>query len=509
MTYQDKLDKFTFLIPIFNLKDERLDNFKFILPKIKEITDNILVVEQVKNKKDRSEAYNFTKSLGIEYLPVKVNDDHIHKSKIINVGTDKIKTEFVWVNDSDCYLKFKKVIELLDLRHNFIQPYNIAKYIEKEDTNKIINNEPVNIEFNYSRLHETGQYVVPGTLYYVAMYGALSFIYRKYAFKKIGGMNEKYTGWGLEDNSLCMRMFMSELTSFESVGFDIINQAGIHLFHPRGDYKEKLQCERSLSNVKVYEREFEGICIDLHRRLRDYYKSLFSEKLLILGIERSGTSLLIDAMCGLIKLTYYSEPLGPYGLYERKYINYEDFNLDSYISFFTSKPSACIKHIDSIEASPPANFNISREKYAQRVCEDLINSSSKTIITTRLNFMDWMTSFALASRENNWVNKKYQSSFKLKEEEFYAYYKKWYDYHYTRLPRYINKLKDNNKKYMIIDYDNLCQSTGDLSNIDLEITYKDILSNSNIFKQKTKNNSEYIINYNEVLNWFNSAKKSL
>jgi hypothetical protein len=113
MTYQDKLDKFTFLIPIFNLKDERLDNFKFILPKIKEITDNILVVEQVKNKKDRSEAYNFTKSLGIEYLPVKVNDDHIHKSKIINVGTDKIKTEFVWVNDSDCYLKFKKVIELL------------------------------------------------------------------------------------------------------------------------------------------------------------------------------------------------------------------------------------------------------------------------------------------------------------------------------------------------------------------------------------------------------------
>ena len=497
-----KLDKFTFLMPIFNLKNERYENFKYVLSKIKEVTDNILVVEQVKNNRP-TKSKKYTESLGINYLPVLVDDDSIHKSKLINIGTDNIQTEFVWVNDSDCYLKFQKVIDQLDFRYNFIQPYSVGKYISKEETEKIFNGKSVQIEFDYKRLSQAGQHIIPGTLYYVAMYGALSFIYRKNTFEQIGAMNEEYTGWGFEDNSLCMRMFISKST------FDVIDQPGIHLFHPRGDYKEKLQCERSLSNVKVYEREFEGICIDLHRRLRDYYKSLFSEKLLILGIERSGTNLLIDAICRLINLTYYSEPLGPYGLYERKYINYEDFNLDSYISFFTSKPSACIKHIDSIEASPPANFNISREKYAQRVCEDLINSSSKTIITTRLNFMDWMTSFALASRENNWVNKKYQSSFKLKEEEFYAYYKKWYDYHYTRLPRYINKLKDNNKKYMIIDYDNLCQSTGDLSNIDLEITYKDILSNSNIFKQKTKNNSEYIINYNEVLNWFNSAKKSL
>ena len=39
-----KLDKFTFLIPIFNLKDERYENFKYVLSKIKEVTDNILVV---------------------------------------------------------------------------------------------------------------------------------------------------------------------------------------------------------------------------------------------------------------------------------------------------------------------------------------------------------------------------------------------------------------------------------------------------------------------------------
>lgn len=501
MTYQEKLGKITFLIPIFNLKDERLENFKFILPKIKEITDNILVVEQVKNKKDRSEAYNFIKSLGIEYLPVKVNDDHIHKSKIINIGTDKIKTEFVWVNDSDCYLKFKKVIEQLDFRHDFIQPYNIAKYIEKYETDKIINNEPVDIEFDYSRLHETGQHVVPGTLYYVAMYGALSFIYRKYAFKKIGAMNEQYSGWGLEDNSLCMRMFNSDPT------FDIINQAGIHLYHPRGNYKQKLESDRTLNNIKVYEEEFGGVLYtDLHKRLRDYYKLILDKKILIIGIERSGTNLLINSICNLAKLTYYSEPFGIYGLYARKYINYKDFNLDSYLNFFTNKPSCCIKHIDSTKLYHPAYFNISKENYREKVNEKLIESFTKIIITTRINAIDWMVSFALAFREDNWINKEYQSSFKLDKKDFDFYYKIWHDYHYQRLPDFINTLISSNKKYRVIDYDDLRTKDGNFFDLDLDITYKDILTNANIVKQKTKNNYHYISNYDEVLRWF--ANKS-
>ena len=498
MTYQDKLNKVTFLIPIFNIKDERLKNFKFVLSKIKEVTDNILVVEQVGNKKERSEAYEFTKSLGIEYLSVKVDDKHIHKSKIINVGTDNIKTEFVWVNDSDCYLKFKKVIEQLDLeRSNFIQPYNVAKYIEKEDTDKIINNEPVNIEFNYSKLHETGQHIVPGTLYYVAMYGALSFIYRKYAFKKIGAMNEKYTGWGLEDNSLCMRMFMSGLT------FDIINQVGIHLYHPRGNYKEKLECNRTLNNIKVYEEEFKDIYTDSHQRLRDYYTSAFSEKLLILGIERSGTNLLIETISKLAKLFDFVEPLGNYGLYEYKYINYENFNLDSYLSFFTSKPNSCIKHLDSNNLIPPSNFNISAKKYKQYASDTFIKNSTKIIITTRFNFMDWIVSYTLASRENNWINKEYQSSFKITKREFYLCYKIWNNYHNSRLPEFINKLKVNNKKYKVVDYDDLCAGSGDFSDIALNITYEDILINANIPKQKTKSNSQYISNYDELLSWYN------
>jgi hypothetical protein len=496
MTYQDKLDKFTFLIPIFNLKDERLENFKFVLSKIKEVTDNILVVEQVINKKECSEAYEFTKSIGVEYLSVKIDDKHIHKSKIINVGTEKIKTEFVWVNDSDCYLKFKKVIEQLDLRHNFIQPYNVAKYIEKEDTDKIINNEPVNIEFNYSKLHETGQHIVPGTLYYVAMYGALSFICRKYAFKKIGAMNEKYTGWGLEDNSLCMRMFMS------GPKFDIINQAGIHLYHPRGNYKEKLECSRTLNNIKVYEEEFGGIYTDLHQHLRDYYTSAFNEKLLILGIERSGTNLLLHSICKINMLIPYGEPFHTNGIRDRTYLNFENFNLDKYLKFFTDKHNCCIKHLDT-QSECASVFNISQEEYRLKIKKELIKHSARVIITTRFNFIDWFISFVLSWTENNWQNKEYQTTLKVKIEEFNHFYQIWYTYHYIHLPESINMLKMYNKKYKTVDYDNLCDKNGNFFDIDLNITYKDIFNNAINRKQKIKNNSQYISNYDELLSWYN------
>ena len=112
MTYKEKLDKFTILIPIFNLERDgnRLDNFKYILNKVLESRCNILVVEQVLNKDEDTISKQICKNLNVDYHPVEVNDTCIHKSKLINVGTDRIQTEFVWVNDSDCYIKFKKAI---------------------------------------------------------------------------------------------------------------------------------------------------------------------------------------------------------------------------------------------------------------------------------------------------------------------------------------------------------------------------------------------------------------
>jgi len=231
MTYKEKIDKFTFLVPIFNLEGDRLENFKFVLSKLAETQANILVVEQVKDKRKKSTPEGLCKKLNVDYLPVKIDDTYIHKSKLINIGTDYIKTEFVWVNDSDCYIKFREAINLIDFRYNFIQPYKVGKYLEEQESIKIRNNEKVNIDFNYKKLHETNQHIVPGTLHYVGMYGALSFIYNKKDFYSIGKMNEDYTGWGLEDNSLCKRMF-----KYSGLRLNVLNIHSIYLHHSRGNF---------------------------------------------------------------------------------------------------------------------------------------------------------------------------------------------------------------------------------------------------------------------------------
>lgn len=493
-----KLDKFTLLIPIFNLKNERYENFKYVLSKIKEVTDNILVVEQVKDKRP-TKSKKYTESLEVDYLPVLINDDSIHKSKLINIGTDNIQTEFVWVNDSDCYLKFQKVIDQLDFRHNFIQPYDVGKYISKEETEKIFNGESVQIEFAYSKLKETGRHITPGTLYYVSMYGALSFLYKKKAFYEIGGMNEKYTGWGLEDNSLCMRMF-----EYKDSKLDIINLSGIHLYHPRGGYEVEQYNSRTINNVSLYEEEFNNKSHVLHDRLAEYYKKRDETKIAIIGIERSGTTLLREGIFRSLNLTDYNEPFHLPNLDNPPdYIN-NNSSLSDYILFFTKKSNRCIKHLDAFSLC--ANkYNIAQSKYRYIIKEALVKSSSTIIITTRNNFLDWITSFAIALKNNEWCNVNYTTAVDITEQEFNWMYDHWHSYHTQYISETIKLCKQYNKKYKIVDYDNIIHADGDFNDIDINMAYSDILSIACIRKQKTKENSDYIKNYEEVLTWFNTV----
>lgn len=497
MTYQDKLKKFTFLIPIFDLKDDRFDNFKFVLSKIKEVTDRILVVEQVRDNK-ATQSRQFTESLGIDYFSVKINDDFIHKSKLINLGTNEIHTEYVWVNDADCYLKFQKVIDLLDFRHNFIQPYSVGKYIEKEETDKIFKGEAVDIKFNYSKLHEKGQHIIPGTLYYTAMYGALSFIYSKQAFKAIGRMNEMYTGWGLEDNSLCMRMFQ-----YKNLKFDIVNLPGIHLYHPRGDYAEKLSCEKTKYNLEIYQEEFGKKPNDLHALTRLYYENhLNSKRIAIIGVERSGTNMLLYALTTILKLTPHPEPFNESSTRD---LYIPPFNsVDDYFNFYYKKNNFCLKHIHSEEYITD-RFNL--PKIA--VSEKIILNCDKIIITTRKNFIDWMTSFALAHYEANWLDGPYYSNIEITREYFDDLYNKWNQYHNTDLSYLIDTCKKHKKTYKILDYDDLVGTFGNFADLNIDLNYHDILHHATIKKQKTHKNQQYIKNYGEVLNWFNNAKNSL
>lgn len=254
MTYQDKLDKFTFLIPIFNLKDERLENFKFVLSKIKEITDNILVVEQVNNKRGSSEASKYTKDLGINYLPVKIRRKNMNKSVLINEATDFIKTEFIWVNDADCYLKFQKVIEKLEFNNDFIQPYELVKFINRESSDIIRSGKSCDIEFGKINTCSMG-----------CMYGALSFLYRREAFIDIGGLDSRLDLYH-EDTELCYRIIKSKKYDIQMV-FGVY---GIHLYH---EYSNR---DKSIGiNGKKMITLLSTSMVNITDVLENYYRQLF------------------------------------------------------------------------------------------------------------------------------------------------------------------------------------------------------------------------------------------
>ena len=209
----------TFIIPIFNLDGDRLENLKFVLSFILKTNKKVVLAEQTIYPKSSITNHlidivaneyknNFRHELYFHSNPL------IHKSGIINWATKHfVDTKYVWVNDVDFYMKFDLALNA-DWTEDFIKPYSVAKKLSKKDTEKIKTKIPISINFSD-----------PSTNY-VSLYSALSFIFNREQFLAIGGMNEKYFGWGKEDVEFNNRV------STLGIAVQELNPKGIHLWHP-------------------------------------------------------------------------------------------------------------------------------------------------------------------------------------------------------------------------------------------------------------------------------------
>lgn len=213
-------DDVTFIIPVFNLTPSREKNLWYTVSKILQTDCNVIIVEQ---KQQASPNNNITQKLlkyphpenRVSYYDLYIDDSRIHKSKLINFGVEKCNTKFGWVNDIDCYLKFKDFISDIDTDHKFIQPFTVVKDLSKDETEDLLRDKKIAINFGDAEVR------------HIQMYGAQSFIFDIEAFHSIGGMDEEYTGWGLEDYDFFYRVYKT--------GADIKvldNIYGCHLWHP-------------------------------------------------------------------------------------------------------------------------------------------------------------------------------------------------------------------------------------------------------------------------------------
>lgn len=206
----------TFIVPIFDLKEDRLNNLKFVLPHILKTGCKVVLAEQ--SETDSSNISNVVKEITKDYSNfVHVIYVHssksIHKTGIINWATKvHAKTKYVWVNDIDFYMKFEKALNEIWVE-KFIKPYSVAKKLNETDSSKIINGESVNVDFSDTSVK------------YISLYSALSFIYEKEAFLEIGGMDASLFGWGKEDVEFNNRIIEKNITIQE------LSHRGIHLWH--------------------------------------------------------------------------------------------------------------------------------------------------------------------------------------------------------------------------------------------------------------------------------------
>jgi GR25 family glycosyltransferase involved in LPS biosynthesis len=202
----------TFIIPVFKIREHRIQNLKFILPFLQTTGNRILVVEQT--HKNESELTDILIDFPfVEHKLYVTKEERFHKSGIINWAvTNHVTTKYVWVNDVDYYMKYTDALEQ-DWTEPFIQPYGSAKKLDEDVTSMLYDGKSVQIDYSDQ------------TAFYISMYGALSFIFDVETFILEGAMDESIFGWGKEDVELSERIS-------KKYNIQKIDLKGIHLYHP-------------------------------------------------------------------------------------------------------------------------------------------------------------------------------------------------------------------------------------------------------------------------------------
>ena len=231
----------TFIVPIYKLGIDRLNNLKFILPHIIKTGARVLVVEQVKESATSLDLKEFNS----EHLLYVSKSEEFHKTGIINWAVkNHASTKYVWVNDVDFYMKFNNVFGV-EWTEDFIKPYSAGKKLTSDDSTRILRGEKLNVSYE----DESAEYI--------SLYGALSFIFEKNAFLSIGGMDESLFGWGKEDIELNTRIKNLKIDVQE------MDFKGIHLWHP---VYNNFILRKNNNILKINEYFDKVYCINLDRR---------------------------------------------------------------------------------------------------------------------------------------------------------------------------------------------------------------------------------------------------
>ena len=243
----------TVVIPVFNLDSFRLRNLLFVISKLCNTTYKVLVIEQIQQE---SKLFLENISDNVAHLKFKASGNLIRKSWLINKSCNFVSTSHIWVIDCDFYMDFSTIDANTAILHDYYQPYHYSRDLTEKETLEFYINPDIRQIKYYNGLEDSHRHV--------NIYGALSFIFNITRYIDIGGMDERYIGWGHEDIDLFLKLHTPDNGKKIEINREC---TGVHLWHPAPPKK----IGTNNSNLAIFGEKGYSIDLATELTLKYYY----------------------------------------------------------------------------------------------------------------------------------------------------------------------------------------------------------------------------------------------
>jgi predicted glycosyltransferase involved in capsule biosynthesis len=207
---------FSIIIPFKNSDKLRERNLHFMLNYYKKYLPSceIIVVEQNTNTN-----FLLTSDKVDKYLRVKTKDNFFAKAFLFNSGYNISRTDYIIMADADCVID-KNILENISdyyeyFDSHFTLPYsNQVYYLSEIETNCFVDNNDCNISQNQNKNVDVMKTASGGI-------GIIS----SSNFYKVGGFDERFKGWGAEDDAFYNKCSIMGVSPYR-LPYDLL-----HLYH--------------------------------------------------------------------------------------------------------------------------------------------------------------------------------------------------------------------------------------------------------------------------------------
>lgn len=255
---KDKLNlsDVTFNIPIRFDSQERKENVEVVVEYLLHHLDtHVFICEE-----SRQKMFHYLENYGCLYLFLQSENPHLHRTRCLNLMAKKSKTPIICNYDSDVLLQPQQYLDAVEcIRQNVYDacfPYDGKFYNVPRNYYKSIKKALSLVILDEKKCHLINRSSIGGALFW-----------NKEKFFAGGMENEKFIGWGYEDNELVER--------FRKLGFKIGRISGslFHLDHPR----KSVSSFNSLKKIAGY---FRNPTLKNNKREYNKVKAMSKEELI-------------------------------------------------------------------------------------------------------------------------------------------------------------------------------------------------------------------------------------